>query len=164
MQVRAEQEQYKWTEYPPRSRASMVPDMHRAKKKQECMTKNTMNARRPCIRAVRHRPVARRSSRAPWRRALEHAGEALASAWLHPSPRSGRWSPAAAQTDLGEDQSRVDGHRGPCLQAPQLAAEGCMVTRVRVGVQARSLVASGLTRPSKYAPNFFFNLRVFIKE
>jgi len=105
---------------------------------------------RPRICAVRHRPVARRSSRAPWRRALEHAGRALASAWLHPGPGSRRWSLPAAQTDLGGDQSRVHDPRGPRFQAPQLAAEDCMVTQARVGVRAHSLDASGLTRPSTY--------------
>ena len=124
--------------------------MHRAKTKQECMGRNTLHACRPRICAVRHRPVARRSSRAPWRRALEHAGRALASAWLHPGPGSGRWSLPAAQTDLGGDQSRVHDPRGPRFQAPQLAAEDCMVTQARVGVRAHSLDASGLTRPSTY--------------
>lgn len=91
-----------------------------------------MHACRPRISAVRDRPVARHS-RAPWQRALEHAGRALASAMLHPGPRSGRWSPLAAKTDLGGDQSRVHGFRGPGLQAPRLAAEGCTVTQARVG-------------------------------
>jgi len=110
-----------------------------------------MHACRPRIRAVRDRPVARHSQ-TPWQRALEHAGRALAGAMLHPGPRSGRWSPLAAKTDLGGDQSRVHGFRGPGLQAPRLAAGGCMVTQARVGEWGCFLDASGLTRPSKYDP------------
>jgi len=36
------------------------------KNKRKCMRRNTLHACRPRIRAIRHRPVARRSSRALW--------------------------------------------------------------------------------------------------
>ena len=140
MRVQAGQE--KCAERPPRSRASLVPGMHRAIKKQECTRRNTLLACRPNIRAARDRPIAQPSSRTPWRRALEHAGRALASALLHPGPRSGRWSPLAAQADPEGAPSRVHGHRGSWLQEPRQHAEGYTLTQARVGVQGLFLDAS----------------------
>ena len=91
------------------------------------------------------------TSGAPWRRALEREGRALASAVQHTRPSMQKMVTAGCPDPEG-DPSRVHGPRVLWLQQPRLVMAGCDVTQARVGVQGRFLDASGSTLQPKYSP------------
>jgi len=90
------------------------------------------------------------ASGAPWRRAPEREGRALASAVQHTRPSMRKMVTAGCQTDPGGDPSRIYGPRGIWFQRPRTAVGYCDVTQTRIGVQGRFLNASGWTQQPKY--------------
>jgi len=89
------------------------------------------------------------ASGAPWRRAIERGGQALASV-MQPTRPSMQKMVTVGCPDPGGDPSRIHGQRGIWLQRPRTMVGCCDVTQARMGIQGRFLDAPGLTHKPKY--------------